>query len=201
MKGLITSACIFAALSLVSCDGSSRLAKDIQGSWSGTPENFMDNSVASTTILETYDFAAPENGGKTGSITIAGMLTISTQVLADTGIEQPLTLTASARSTISGTWTAIDDDEITVALDPATLNVMVDPDQIVAEGNMIGTQTPEIETMRPSVAQAVTSNMKRALEVRYSSIRHLDDVKVKGTLLKFEIGNMDCVFTRQGTPQ
>ena len=52
MKGLITSACIFAALSLVSCDGSSRLAKDIQGSWSGTPENFMDNSVASTTILE-----------------------------------------------------------------------------------------------------------------------------------------------------
>lgn len=43
--------------------------------------------------------------------------------------------------------------------------------------------------------------MKRALAMRYASIRHLDDVKVKGPLLKFEIGKMDCVFTRQGAQQ
>lgn len=201
MKGLITSACLFAALSLVSCDGSSRLAKDIQGSWSGTPENFIDNSAVTTTILETYDFSSAESGAKSGNLTIAGMITISTQVLADAGFEQPLTLTASARSTVSGTWTVIDDDEITVALDPATLNVEVDPEQVVAEGNLLGTQTPDIKEMRQGVAQTIADNMKRALGVRYASVRHLDDVKVKGTLLKFEIGNMDCVFTRQGAAQ
>lgn len=201
MKGLITSACLFAALSLVSCDGSSRLAKDIQGSWSGTPENFIDNSAVTTTILETYDFSSAESAAKSGNLTIAGMITISTQVLADAGFEQPLTLTASARSTVSGTWTVIDDDEITVALDPATLNVEVDPEQVVAEGNLLGTQTPDIKEMRQGVAQTIADNMKRALGVRYASVRHLDDVKVKGTLLKFEIGNMDCVFTRQGAAQ
>ncbi len=206
MKGLITSACIFAALSLVSCDGSSRLAKNIQGSWSGTPENFTDNSAVTATILETLDFSAPAAssvmGEKSGPIVISGMLTVSTQVVADADYVEPLTLTATAKSSISGTWTVIDDDEIALALDINTLNVEVDPSDVVAEGNaMLGTNNVRIDSLRPSVTQSVSAGMKRALAMRYASIRHLDDVKVKGPLLKFEIGKMDCVFTRQGAQQ
>ncbi|WP_300502130.1 hypothetical protein [uncultured Duncaniella sp.] len=206
MKGLITSACIFAALALVSCDGSSRLAKNIQGSWSGTPENFTDNSAVTATILETLDFSAPvassAMGDKSGSIVIAGMLTVSTQVVADADYVEPLTLTATAKSSISGTWTVIDDDEIALALDINTLNVEVDPSDVVAEGNaMLGTSNVQIDSLKPSVSQSVSGAMKRALAMRYASIRHLDDVKVKGPLLKFEIGKMDCVFTRQGAQQ
>ena len=36
-----------------------------------------------------------------------------------------------------------------------------------------------------------------ALANRYSAVRRLDDVKIKGPLMKFEIGHTDYVFTRQ----
>lgn len=206
MKSFITSACLFAALALVSCNDNARLASEVQGSWTGTPENFTDNSVVTATILETFDFvsdgAVVAKGSHGGSVVIVGMISASTQVVADAGFVEPLSLTAAAKSTISGTWTVIDDDEIALSLNPQSLTVDVDPSTLVVEGNVLsGNDTPKIDSIRPSVASTIGASMKRALENRYASFRHLDDVKVKGPLLKFEIGKMDCVFTRQGAAQ
>ncbi|QCD43129.1 hypothetical protein [Duncaniella dubosii] len=206
MKNFITSACLFAALALVSCNDNARLASEVQGAWTGTPENFTDNSVVTATILETFDFVSDgtviAKGSHGGSVVIAGMITASTQVVADAGLVEPLSLTATAKSTISGTWTVIDDDEIALSLNLQSLAVDVDPSTLVVEGNVLtGNDTPKIDSIRPSVAATIGASMKRALENRYASFRHLDDVKVKGPLLKFEIGKMDCVFTRQGEAQ
>ncbi|WP_289751957.1 hypothetical protein [uncultured Duncaniella sp.] len=206
MKSFITSACLFAALALVSCNDNARLASEVQGAWIGTPENFTDNSVVTATILETFDFVSDgtviAKGSHGGSVVIAGMITASTQVVADAGLVEPLSLTATAKSTISGTWTVIDDDEIALSLNLQSLAVDVDPSTLVVEGNVLtGNDTPKIDSIRPSVAATIGASMKRALENRYASFRHLDDVKVKGPLLKFEIGKMDCVFTRQGEAQ
>ncbi len=205
MKGFITSLCLFAALGLVSCDENARLAKSIQGSWSGTPENFTDNSVVTATILETIDFAdmpdAVAPGSNGGEVVIAGMISATTQVVASGDMAEPLTLTATAKSTVSGTWTVIDDDEVALALDPTTLSVEVDPKTVVIEGNVLSGTVPQMDSIRPSVASSISSSMQRALSTRYASFRHLDDVKVKGPLLKFEIGKIDYVFTRQGAAQ
>ena len=206
MKNFITSACLFAALALVSCNDNARLASEVQGAWTGTPENFTDNSVVTATILETFDFVSDgtviAKGSHGGSVVIAGMITASTQVVADAGLVEPLSLTATAKSTISGTWTVIDDDELALSLNLQSLAVDVDPSTLVVEGNVLtGNDTPKIDSIRPSVAATIGASMKRALENRYASFRHLDDVKVKGPLLKFEIGKMDCVFTRQGEAQ
>ena len=206
MKSFITSACLFAALALVSCNDNARLASEVQGTWTGTPENFTDNSVVTATILETFDFVSDgtviAKGSHGGSVVIVGMITASTQVVADAGLVEPLSLTATAKSTISGTWTVIDDDEIALSLNLQSLAVDVDPSTLVVEGNVLtGNDTPKIDSIRPSVAATIGASMKRALENRYASFRHLDDVKVKGPLLKFEIGKMDCVFTRQGDAQ
>ncbi|WP_289869671.1 hypothetical protein [uncultured Duncaniella sp.] len=206
MKSFITSACLFAALALVSCNDNARLASEVQGAWTGTPENFTDNSVVTATILETFDFVSDgtviAKGSHGGSVVIAGMITASTQVVADAGLVEPLSLTATAKSTISGTWTVIDDDEIALSLNLQSLAVDVDPSTLVVEGNVLtGNDTPKIDSIRPSVVATIGASMKRALENRYASFRHLDDVKVKGPLLKFEIGKMDCVFTRQGEAQ
>lgn len=206
MKSFITSACLFAALAFVSCNDNARLASEMQGAWTGTPENFTDNSVVTATVLETFDFVSDGSvvakGSYGGSVVIVGMISASTQVVADAGLVEPLSLTAAAKSTISGTWTVIDDDEIALTLNPQTLTVDVDPSTLVVEGNVLtGNDTPKIDSIRPSVAATIGASMKRALENRYASFRHLDDVKVKGPLLKFEIGKMDCVFTRQGGAQ
>ncbi len=206
MKKFITSACLFAALALVSCNDNARLASQVQGAWTGTPENFTDNSVVTATILETFDFLSDgtvvAKGSHGGSVVIVGMISASTQVVADAGLVEPLSLTATAKSNISGTWTVIDDDEIALSLNPQSLTIDVDPSTLVVEGNVLtGSDTPKIDSIRPSVAATIGASMKRALENRYASFRHLDDVKVKGPLLKFEIGKMDCVFTRQGAAQ
>ncbi|MCM1356506.1 MAG: hypothetical protein NC212_08900 [Staphylococcus sp.] len=207
MKGIITSLCLFATLSLVSCDETARLAKELPGSWAGTPENISDNSLVTASIIETLDINADNSvvakGSRGGVITIAGMLSVTTQVVSDEpDLVEPLSLTAAAKSLISGTWTVIDDDEVVLVLDLSTLNVDVDPSSLVVTNNLVtATPNPKVESLKASVLNTIGESMKRALYNRYTSIRRLDDVKVKGPLLKFEIGKTDCVFTRQGDAQ
>lgn len=206
MKGFITSLCLLASLSLVSCDETARLAKDLQGSWAGTPENFTDNSVITATIVETLDIVSDDNavakGSHGGTVVVAGMLSATTQVVSDPGLVEPITLTSSAKSTIKGTWTAIDDDEVALILDMSTLSVELDPDGVAVSNNILtNNDTPKIDSIKPAISASIAESMKRALTTRYASVRRLDDVKIKGPLLKFEIGKTDYVFTRQGKVQ
>lgn len=206
MKVLLTSLCLLVSMAFVSCDENARLAKEIQGSWTGTPENFSDNSSVTSTILETYDFITNLDGTgrqeKSGEVLIEGMITMSTQIVAEGDFNEPLSLTATAKSSIKGTWIVADGDEIALTLDSESLTVDSDPDAIVVEGNILGAEnSPKIDTIRPSVAKAMAENVKRALTTRYAGIRHLDDVKVNGPLMKFEIGKKDYVFTRQGASE
>lgn len=202
MKGLILALSLAGALSLVSCDKTARLAKELPGSWAGTPENFTDNSAVTATIIETFDIVSdpslvPEKSHG-GSITIIGMLSANTQVLGEAEQIEPLSLTVTGKSMISGTWVAIDDDEVVVNLDPSTLKVEVDPDAVLVNGLMTDVNGPKIDSLKPSVAATIANSLRIALTNRYTSVRKLDDVKIKGPLMKFEIGHTDYVFTRQG---
>lgn len=89
-----------------------------------------------------------------------------------------------------------------VILDISTLTVNVDPDAVTINNSILNGETaPQIDSMKPAVISTIAESMKRALATRYTSLRRLDDVKVKGPLLKFEIGKTDYVFTRQGDRQ
>lgn len=207
MKGLIYGLTLLGALSfsLVSCDETAHLAKELPGSWGGTPENFTDNASVTATIVETLDISAnPEQtakGNRGGELTVVGMLSAGTQIVGEVGLVEPLGLTVSGRSTIIGTWTVIDDDEVVVSLDPSTLDVSIDPDAVVVNGVISEINGPRIDSIRPSVASTISQSIKMALANRYSAVRRLDDVKIKGPLMKFEIGHTDYVFTRQNAAQ
>lgn len=139
------------------------------------------------------------DGRNGGTINIVGMLSATTQLVGDQSFAEPVSLTASARSSISGTWVAIDDDEVAVQLDLSTLSVDIDPDAIVANNNLLSEEnSAKITEMKPAISATMAAGMRQALSTRYSSIRQLDDVKIKEPLLKFEIGHTDYVFTRQG---
>lgn len=203
MKGLFISLGIVTAMSLVSCDETARLAKELPGTWAGTPENITDNSALTASVIESFEIvsdpsAVPE-GKNGGLINVVGMLSATTQLVGDQSFSEPVGLTASARSSISGTWVVIDDDEVALQLDPATLKIEIDPDAIVTNNNLLNSEgTAKIASMKPTIAESMAAGMRQALSTRYSSFRHLDDVKVKEPLLKFEIGKTDYVFTRQG---
>lgn len=185
----------------MSCSNSeARFAKEIPGTWQGTPETFSDNSAITATIIDTYEFlpaAMTANETLSGSVTVTGMVNTTTQIVGDSALIEPLGLSASARTSISGTWTVVDDDEIALSLDPQSLVVEVDPDAVVANNNPLALSSPAVDSIRPDLCKTIEHGIRVALTARYASMRHMDDVKVKGALLKYEYNHEDFVLTKQ----
>ncbi len=204
MKRIICALAILAAaLSLDSCETKAHLANEIEGTWAGTPQSITDNSALTATLLETFQFVKipAEDGGEStgGTVNIVGMLSSSIQLVGDNDFEQPLTFTSSARSSIVGSWQAIDDEEIVVTLNPNTLTVVVDPDAVVPGSALLSESSQaKIEQMKPDIINMIASGLKQSLSNRYSSVKLLDDVEIDGPVLKFEIGKANYVFNRQG---
>lgn len=181
-----------------------RLAEKLQGVWAGTPETFTNDQTISATITDNYIFspdtvATTRGNLPSGVVTVESAISMNTSIIPQGDLVEPLSLTAAALSTISGTWTVTDDDEISIALDPKTLSVAVDPDAIKANGNIIGTNggTTTVDSLKPDVAANLTMGLQRSLAIRYAKLRQMDDVKIKGNLMKFEIGETDYVLTRE----
>lgn len=201
-KHLIALSIVTVALGLSSCSSRSSLAREIEGVWSGTPESIFDNSALSATLIETYQFdnlPAEESGTVTGgSVNIVGMLTATVQLVVDE-FEQPLSFTSSARSSIIGTWDAIEDDEIALNLNLTTLNIVVDPDAVIPGSALMNDNgIAKIEQMKPEIINMIASGLKQSLSKRYSSMKKLDDIEIDGSTLKFESGKIDYTFSRQG---
>lgn len=205
MKSLLSLVPLFELLAIsavvVSCSNSeARFAKEVPGIWQGTPEMFSDNSAVTATIIDTYEFSPAEmtaNETLSGSVTVTGMVNTTTQIVGDSALIEPLSLSASARTTISGTWTVIDDDEISLSFDTQSLMVDVDPNGVVANNAPLSIGTPAIDSITPKLCKTLEHSIRMALTARYAALRHMDDVKIKGALLKYEINHEDFVLTRQ----
>lgn len=205
MKSLLSLLPLFELLTVsavvVSCSNSeARFAKEVPGVWQGTPEMFSDSQAGSATIVDTFTFdpvVETPNSTLTGNVTITGMVNTTTQIVGDSSFIEPLSLSVAAHTTISGTWTVTDDDEISLSLDPGSLSVAVDPDAVLVNGTDLPLGTPAIDSIRPAACKNIEQSIRAALTARYASMAKLDDVKVKGKLLKYEINEQDFVLTRQ----
>lgn len=192
---------IFVSSLLVACSNAqARFAKDVPGVWQSTPETFTDNSALTASIIDTYEFAPASMTASetlTGALTITGMVNTTTQIVADSSFVEPLSLSASAVTSISGSWTVIDDDEISISLDLGSLMVDVDPKGVVTNTSPLMADSPAIDALRPALVRNLEHSIRTALTTRYASLRHMDDIKIKGSLFKYEIGHEDFVLTRQ----
>lgn len=131
----------------------------------GTPEDFSDNSAITATIIDTYEFlpaAMTANETLSGSVTVTGMVNTTTQIVGDSALIEPLSLSASARTSISGTWTVVDDDEIALSLDPQSLVVEVDPDAVVANNNPLALSSPAVDSIRPDLCKTIEHGIRVA---------------------------------------
>ena len=189
------------AMSISSCESEEkRLASQMTGIWAGTPEQVTDNAAVTASITESYYFkpdTAYISNGKfpVGPLTIEAVMTMSTQVVAEGDGTMPVGLTASAIAQASGTWNVIDDDEVSLSIDPQTITVKVDPSSV---STSIDGTTPASEfTLPPEMVTRLEESLKSALAIRYGGMKLMEDVKVKGTLLKYEMSHMDYVLTRQ----
>lgn len=199
MKKILIGAAALAAFALTSCDEAGRLAGEVSGAWSSTPQMLVNDTGSQATIVETIDFQrdSTTNGG---TVVITGLISSTGSTSGNEALIQPFEIAASARSTVSGTWKAVDDDELMLTLDVQGLTVDVDPTALVLSSNVVTGQTESNpEDVKPQVAKMVGAALQRQLTARYTSWTKLDDVKVKdkGATLKFEVGKTDYVYTSQ----
>lgn len=194
---IITTATAAGLLFLTACSGTSSLAKNIEGSWSGTPKSLSTDIAGSTSIVEIISFL-PGDIKDGGNFDVTAMISATGSVRGMDGTLLPYNLTASASATAQGSWRAIDDDEIAINIDPSTINVAVDPDALVFNNNMITcTEEATLDSIRPDVMNLLEHRIKRDVMTRFMSIKHLDDVKVKSDLLRFEIDDDHYTLSRQ----
>ena len=189
------------AITFGSCDESTRLARNVCGTWAGTPESLESGNVSSSTIIESYIFTAgdEQTGPKGGNITITGNVSSTIPVASDNPATGQASISVAATTSIQGTWVAIDDDEISLNLDSRTIQVKIDPDAVMVTNDLMSESGNQaIDSLSTQVISGITRQIHSAIEMRYMSIRHLDDVKIKGPLMKFEISDIDYVLTRQG---
>lgn len=195
-------ALMLAALMLVglcSCDESKKLASKLEGSWTGAPERLTDNAFGATTTIDTYTFtpdAAIKNGGQ---VLISTMLSVNGGIDQSQGVMQPFSLSAAASASVNGTWQAVDDDEVNLNIDVTTLSVEIDPKAVVLTMNMLNTDTSAAtDSIKPQVMEHIKNRITQDLQNKYFALKRIDDVKIKGDVLEFEISSHDYYLTRQG---
>lgn len=198
MKHLVIAAAALCALGLSSCNEASKLAKNIEGTWSGAPERLIDDPTGTATVIESTTFAV-DSTGKGGDMIIVGLVSATGQMQGSTAIIQPISISAAAKAEVLGKWQAIDDDEIQVSIDTRTLTVSIDPEGVVLTTNMLdGDAQANVASIKPQLAEAVKQQVTNALQMRYASIKKIDDIDINGNVMEYEINHKEYTASRQG---
>lgn len=214
-----------AALGLSSCDDASRLAGKIAGTWQGEAISMDKNGKADThkdkknhhdgdrknhhegqdqpvpvemTCTPTLTFTrnASTNGG---DLSITADYTVSQGVVTTEAMDSPVKATVSGTATAAGTWTAKDDDEIIVTLNPAMTSVTVNPSTLELNYAVL-TDSPasQLDSIKSSVAANVDVQVKSIVEQRISKLRKFDDIKfIDDNTMKLEIGHRKVTFIKK----
>ncbi|MDE7025063.1 MAG: hypothetical protein K2O88_04190 [Paramuribaculum sp.] len=197
MKKFMYAIMALGILGLSSCNEATKLAQNMEGTWSCTPERFMNDATGSATVIENITYAI-DSTGKGGDMIVLALVSTTGQLQGSASIMQPISVSAAAKAEIVGKWQAVDDDEIHVSLDPGTLTVSVDPEGVVLTSNMLdGAAQASVSSIKPQLAESIKTQIANALQMRYASIKKIDDIDIKGNVMEYEINKSDYTASRQ----
>lgn len=179
-----------------SCDSASKLAEDIDGSWSSAPEMLANTPDGLITGVDNFVFS--KTASTSGTIMIATMISVNRELPVNHDSTEPVSLTASAKATVQGTWMAADDDEIKLIIDPTSIQVEIDPEGIVAVPNLITeVVAPTTDSIPPALASALKKEILKVMTAKYIGLSQMDDVEIKDGRMKYEIENTHYIMSLQ----
>lgn len=196
---------------LASCNENARLASQVEGIWSGSTTVVKDGnnkgkkhgpemqplgaSVQSVTPSFTFTKDASVKDG--GKVLYSGVYSM-TQAVTSSFVDVPFEATANVKATASGTWTAKDDDEILLTIDPSSITAEIDPAS-VSLGYSVLTDKPvsELDSLKAQILPNLDTNFKAEIVKRVTALRKLDDIKIKSSTMTLEIGHTDYTLTKQ----
>ncbi len=187
---------IMGAATLTGCDSKSKLAKQIQGEWTSTPELVVNTGAARASLVRVVDFNS-SNDATQGTVTMTALITVDNAIPANDSIVTPLTITASGTATITGVYTVKDDDEIAVNLDASSLSIAVDPDAVKLSYDVIdGAGGSSLEALRPGALRLAQQQINRAAQDVFFNLDEIDDIRIDNNMMSCEIGHKDLNFSR-----
>ncbi len=199
MRTLVYGLALAATLGLQSCDGAARLAENVAGPWTGSPEVFYDDATSHTTIVETYTFnlSDDKSNGAGGQLILTAQLASDGLVPGTDVNPAPREIEISARATATGSWQATDDDEIMITINTKSINVEVDPsDVVVSAQSESGEKAPVTGTATPMMIKQIQKQFAQALQIRYMAPIKLDDVKINANTMSYEINDLNYTMQR-----
>lgn len=185
-----------AGLGLASCDSETRLAKDIQGTWSGNPQQVVDSGASSATATTLIEFVGGSDL-REGTVNITALVSVENVTSFNDSVMTPLEITASGTATITGVYQVKDDDEIIVSLDGSSLNVAVDPDAVQLNMNVLTEESDPVTTqLKAGASVLVEQQVRKIANQIFSGVNKIDDIKIHGSLMEAEINHRDLTFSR-----
>ena len=188
-----------AVLTLSSCTGKEKLAREVKGTWSSAPEQIQNTGASQTTMVRVIDFA-PAADSAEGTLTMTALITVDNVLPSSDKIDTPLTITASGAATVNGVYQAKDDDDIIINLDYSTLQVSIDPQAVQLNYNILtDNDTSALETLRPGAMQLATKQIEQCARIVFANINEIEDIRIHNDLMSCEMGHKDLSFRRQMT--
>lgn len=189
-----------AALSLTACDKT----PDVQGTWSGliSPletgggQDLVGRNVSSQ-ISTNLTFSGSSES-KEGNVELASNIDIIDAVPFDNRVDAPYEVSVTASAQAMGTYRFVDDDDIAIVIDPASVKVTLDPDAVSYGANVLtGQQTPaQLDSLKAEFVKVYQAKVLQKVRLYYARFRKIDDVKVKDGMLSCEVNDTDLTFQR-----
>lgn len=175
----------------------------LSGSWTSTPQHIdnlaTENPVGkqvSNSIVSTFGFYPDSSDTNHGNVTITSNISVVDALDANPEIVMPYQITVSATSQISGTYN-VKGHDVLLYFDKNTLVVNIDPDALEYASDIIsGEQAPQIDSLRPSLANSYKNMLTPVLQKYYSQYSSLKNVSVNNDILKFKANKNNIVLQK-----
>ncbi len=181
---------------LCSCNNEAMLGKEIAGEWSAGSNVLPGIAAANAVTTDVYEFI-PDSTYRGGEVKIVGMFNITLADDSTSGINEAVSTSVSGKSYVSGNYRITSHDEMIMDLAFDKVSVEFDPSTVVLENNTL-TSVDSVTTgvLNDVQLQVLKSQITCTLQARYAGMRAVDDIKVNGDYMKFEILDTDYHLTR-----
>lgn len=194
-------AALFGVVALSSCNH----YENISGAWTGMPVRLGNVPYAAdATAVITMDYAVPErsrDNGHGGSVMLTALIDVNQAVSApNAGFVEPYEVSVAATASISGRYAFEDgdDDDVILMLEPASLQVNIDPAGVTYSQNLLtGKQQPELDSLTTATIGRWRLEISKAIRDEFYKYQRISDIEIHhGSILTCEIEDRDYSFRK-----
>lgn len=188
---------VLAALGTVSVLSSCTHGPKIDGTWQAAPERLAIAGVADAYSTVTLDFAPLQSKNSPGQVDISAVIEVQQASPASShGVNSTWETSVTATASATGTYAYVDDDELVLTIDPSSLSVNVDPNDVVYTASSSALmEASQIDSLSAAATNRWRLLLTPAVREQMLQYRMIDDIKIHhGNMMSVEINNRETTL-------